>query len=114
MIQKPKKGLLLGVEHDYLPNLEVFVSAGCIPQEDYTPLHVGRCGQDWFPPQGFRGGHPPRLGGPGANGPLVGVLRVVPLKLKTNVKLPCKSIVISSQSTSFIRRMILWYNLCLV
>jgi len=57
-------GILLGVEHDYHPNLKVFVSARCIPQEDCTPL------------------------------------------LKTDVKLPCKSIVISSQSGSFIRQMI--------
>jgi len=35
-----------------------------------------------------------------------GGLGAVPSKLKIDVKLPCKSLVISSQSGSFIRRMI--------
>jgi hypothetical protein len=67
------------VEHDCS---EVFVSATCIPEEVCTPLHTGEtC---------------PTHGGLGA----------VPSKLKTDVKMPCKSIVISSQSGPFIRRMI--------
>jgi hypothetical protein len=54
-------GRLLGVEHDYL---EVFVSAGCIPQEVCTPLHAGGCGGG--PPRGGPGG---RAGGSGGSGP---------------------------------------------
>jgi len=81
------------VEHDYL---KVFFSARCIPQEFCTPVHAGGCG----------GGNAPRLGGPGASGPRTGVSGAAPLKLKIVVKLPCKSIVISTQSGSFIRRMI--------
>lgn len=64
---------------------------------------------------GARGTCPPR-GGPGGPispgwgvwGPAVagGGSGAAPLKLKTDVKLPCKSIVISSQSGPFIRRMI--------
>ena len=98
-------GRLLGVEHDYL---EVFVSAGCIPQVIYTPPHVGGCGGGGLvlPPQGFGGAHRPRLGGPRVSGPPAGVSGATPPKLKTDVKLPCKSIVISSQSRSFIRQMI--------
>ena len=84
------------MEHDYL---EVFVSAGCIPQEVCTPLHVRGCG-------GSGGLIPPRLGGPGASDFPVGVSGEAPLKLKIDVNLPCKSIVISSQSGPFIRRMI--------
>ncbi len=60
-------------------------SVGCIPREVCTPLHAGGCGGQRSPDGG---------------------LGVVPLKLKTDVKLPCKSIVISSQSGPFIRRMI--------
>ena len=55
---------MLGVEHDYHPNLEVFVSAGCIPQEDCTPIHVGG------------------LGGSGVSGSSVWVSGAEPLKLK--------------------------------
>jgi len=62
-----------------------------------TPLHAGGCGGDLSPPRGSEGADPPRLGGPGASGPT---------KLKTTIKLPCKSTVISSQSGPFIRRMI--------
>jgi len=69
------------VEPDYL--LYSKASTGCIPQEDCTPLHVGR-------------DLSPRLGDLRASGP----------KLKIDVKLPCKSLVISSQSELFIRRMI--------
>ena len=51
---------------------------------------------------GFRGGRLRPLGAP----PWRGVSGAAPPKLKTAVKLPCKSIVISSQSGPFIRRMI--------
>ena len=88
------------MEHDCS---EVFVSARCIPQEVlYTPPRGG----DLSPPQGSGGADPPRLGGPGASGPPAGVLGAATPKLKTDVKLPCKSIVISSQSGPFIRWMI--------
>ena len=84
------------MEPDFHPDSEILVLAGCIPQENCTPLHAGGYGRDLSPPWGFGGADPPRLGGPGATPP----------KLKTYVKLHCKSIVISSQSGSFIRRMI--------
>ena len=87
------------MEHDCS---EVFVSAGCIPQEVCTPLYVGGCGGDLSPPWGSGGADPPRLGGPGASGGS----GVAPSKPKIDVKLPCKSIVISSQSGPFIRQMI--------
>jgi len=45
-------GRLLGVEHDCHPTSEVFVSAGCIPQEDCTPLHAG----EYLSPSGVSGG----------------------------------------------------------
>jgi len=80
------------MEHDCL---EVFVSAGCIPQEVCTPL-----------PRGFGGADPPQLGSLGASSPPAGVSGAAPLKLKTDVKLPCKSIVIYSQFGPFIRWMI--------
>ena len=96
--------ILLGVEHDFL---EVFVSAGCMPQEVCTPLHARGCGGDLCPSRGFGGAHPPQLGGPGANGPSAGVSGAAPPKLKTDVKLACKSIVIFSQSGSFIRQMMM-------
>ena len=86
------------MEPDFHPDLEILVLAGCIPQENCTPLHTGGCRGDLSPPQG--------LGGPGASGPPAGVLGVAPLKPKIDVKLPCKSIVISSQSRPLIRRMI--------
>jgi len=47
---------MLGVEHDCS---EVFVSAGCIPQEVCTPLHVGGCRGDFSPLWGSRGPIPP-------------------------------------------------------
>ena len=72
------------------------------PRKFCTPLHTGGCGGDLSP----GGAHPPRLGGLGASGPPVGFSRAAPPKLKIDVKLPCKSIVISSQSGPFIRRMI--------
>ena len=58
------------------------------------------------PPCGVRGGRSPLMGGPGARGPSAGVSRVVPLKLKIDLKFPCKSIAIYGQSRSFIRQMI--------
>ena len=73
---------VLCVEPDYL--LYSKVSSGCIPQEDWTPLHAG-------------GTCPPR-GVLGASGPLTGV--------KIDVKFPCKSLLISSQFGPFIRQMI--------
>jgi len=42
----------------------------------------------------------------GVSGPSVRVSGAAPSKLKTNVKLPCKSTVISSQSEPFIKWMI--------
>ena len=93
------------MEPDFLPDSEILVLAGCIPQENCTPLHVGGCGGDLSPPQG-PGGLPPRLGGPGASSPPAWISRVAPPKLKIDVKLRCKIIVISIQSGSFIRRMI--------
>jgi len=64
-------GRMLGVEHGFS---EVFVSAGCIPQEVCTPLHAVRGGVGGTcPPYGVRGGaNPPRLGGPGASDPSAG------------------------------------------
>ena len=53
------------MEHDCS---EVFVSAGCIPQEVCTPLHEGGCGGDLSPPRGSGGADPPRLRGPRASG----------------------------------------------
>ena len=91
------------MEHDHL---EVFVVVVCIPQEVCTPLHAGGCGGDLSPLQGFGGSDPPWLGGLGASGPPVEVLAVVPSKLKTYVKFPCKNIIISSQYRPFIRQMI--------
>ena len=95
---------MLCVEHDCL---EVFVSAGCIPQEVCTPLHAGGCGGDLSPPRGSGGGPiPPPAGGSGGQWSPGGGSGAVPPKLKTNVNLPCKIIVISSQSGPFIRWMI--------
>ena len=74
-------GRMLGVEHGFS---EVFVSAGCIPQEVCTPLHAVRGGVGGTcPPYGVRGGQSPpgwgvqgpaipRLGGPRASNPLAG------------------------------------------
>ena len=86
-------GRLLGVEHDYL---EVFVSAGCILQEDCTPIHVGGCGGDLSPSAGGSRGQQSLDGGFKGN----------TLEAKKICKLPCKSIVISSQFGLFIRHMI--------
>ena len=81
------------MEHDCS---EVFVSAGRIPQEVlYTPPRGG-CGGDLSPLAGGSGGQRSPGGGSGA----------APPKLKIDVNLPCKSIVFSSQSEPFIRRMI--------
>ena len=90
------------MEPDFLPDSEILVLAGCIPQENCTPLHVGGCGGDLSPPRGL-GGPTPWLGGPAASDPPAGVLGATPLKPKIDVKLTCKSIVISSQSRPFIR-----------
>jgi len=80
------------VEHGYL---EVFVSARCIPQVVCTPLHVGGCGGDLSPPAGVRGQQSLDVDFGGSTP-----------EAKKNVKLPCESMVISSQFGSFIRRMI--------
>ena len=45
---------MLGVEPNYL--LYSKVSAGCIPQEDCTPLHAGGAAATCPPPRGFWGG----------------------------------------------------------
>jgi len=94
-------GRLLGVELDYL--LYSKVSAGCIPQEDYTPLHVRG---DLSPLQGSRGANSPLAGGFEGQWSLGRGSGVAPPKLKIDVKLPCKNLVNSSQSGLFIRRMI--------
>ena len=75
------------------------------PGKIYT-LAAGECRGEFPPPATGSGELTPLLGGPGASDPLAGVSRVAPLKLKIDVKLPCKSIVISSQYGLFIRRMI--------
>ena len=67
------------------------------PRKFVHPSTRGGCGGDLSPSRGSGGADPPRLGGLGASGPP---------KLKIDVNLPCKSIVISSQSEPFIRRMI--------
>ena len=72
----------------------------------YIPPCAGGARGDLSPLQGFGGADPPRLGCPGASGPPARVSGAMPLKLKTDVKLPSKSIVISSQSGLFIRQMI--------
>ena len=87
------------MEHDYL---EVFVSAGCIPQEVCTPLHAGGT----CPPHGGSRGPIPPAGGSGGQRSPGGHSGAAPPKLKIDVNLPCKSIVISSQSGPFIRQMI--------
>ena len=83
------------MEPDFLPDSEILVLARCIPQKNFTPLHLGGCGGDLS-----------QLRGSGASGPSTGVSGATPPKPKIDVKLPCKSIVISSQSGSFIRWMI--------
>ena len=58
------------------------------------------------PPCEDRGGKSPSVGGSeGQRSPDEG-LGAVPPKLKIDIKLPCKSLVISSQSKLFIRQMI--------
>ena len=91
------------MEHDCS---EVFVSAGCIPQEVCTPLHAGGCGGGLVPPAGVQGARSPPAGGSGGQQSPGGGSGAAPPKLKTDVNLPCKIIVISSQSGPFIRRMI--------
>ena len=39
-----QSGRWLGAEPNYLLDLELFFLAKCIPQEYYTPLHMGGCG----------------------------------------------------------------------
>ena len=79
---------LLGVEPEYILYLDVSQRLNPILNGATMPYVIKNC---------LVG-----LGGVAARGVLV----AAPLKLKTNVKLPCKSIVISSQSRSFIRHMI--------
>jgi hypothetical protein len=76
------------------------------PRKFVHPAPRGGLVRGGLVPPGGGGADPPRLGGPGASGPPAGVSGAAPPKLKTDVKLPCKSIVISSQSGPFIRRMI--------
>jgi len=78
---------MLGVQPDYF--LYSKALGRCIPQEDCTPPTGGGGVGGWC----------------GASGPRQGS-GAEPLKLKTNVNLACKSIVISTQSRPFIRRMI--------
>jgi hypothetical protein len=70
---------------------EILFLSGCIPQETVHPCNGG----DLSPPQG-----------PGGSGPPAGVWGTTPPKLKTYVKFPCKSIVISIRFGSLIRQMI--------
>ena len=63
----------------------------------------GGVGRTCPPRWGYGGLIHPSWGGPGASSPPTGVSGAAPLMLKTDVKLPCKSIVISSQSGPFIR-----------
>ena len=86
---------MLGVEPDYLLYSEV--------PPHWTPVQNGGgiATRKIFAAGGSRGAAA-TFGSP----PLAGVSGEAPPKLKTTVKLPCKSIVISSQSGPFIRRMI--------
>jgi hypothetical protein len=70
----------------------------------WTPVQNGggNAARKIFAAGGVQGGRLRPLGAP----PWRGVSGAAPPKLKTTVKLPCKSIVISSQSGPFIRRMI--------
>ena len=82
---------MLGVEHDYYPNLEVFFQLNVYPRKIVHPSMWG----------GVGGTCPPaRVWGERSLG---GGFGAASQKLKTDVKLPCKSIVISSQSGPFIR-----------
>jgi hypothetical protein len=89
-------GRLLGVEPDYLLYSKV--------PPHWTPVQNGggNAARKIFAAGGVQGGRLRPLGAP----PWRGVSGAAPPKLKTAVKLPCKSIVISSQSGPFIRRMI--------
>ena len=73
MDQSPS-GRLLVMELDYLPILEIFVSAMFIPHEDCTPFHDGGFQGDFVPLQGSRGGSPPPAGGSGGQRALDGGL----------------------------------------
>ena len=72
------------------------------PRKFCTPLDVGGT----CPPHGGPGGLIPPAGGSGGQRSPGGGSGAAPPKLKTDVNFPCKSIVISSQSEPFIRRMI--------
>ena len=93
---------LLSAEPDFLPNLEILVLVGCIPQENCTPLHKGG---DLSPPRGPRGADPSTRGSGGQWSPSGGFGGSAP-KAKIDVKFPCKSILISIQYGPFIRQMI--------
>jgi len=60
---------MLGVEHDYYPNLEVFFQLNVYPRKIVHPSMWGGAGGDLSPPRGFGGGHSPRLGALGASDP---------------------------------------------
>ena len=89
---------LLGVEPDYLLYSKV--------PPHWTPVQNGggNAAHKIFTARGVQGGGRGQrlLGAP----PGGGVSGAAPPKLKTVVKLPCKSTVISSQSGLFIRQMI--------
>ena len=76
------------------------------PGRLYTPPHGGGVGGNCPPYEGLGGVNPPLAGGfEGQQSPSEGS-GSMRLKLKIDVKFPCKNIVISNQSGSFIRRMI--------
>ena len=85
-------GRLLGVEPDYILYSKVSPHWILVLNRVTTPPVKYSLQGGWLQP----------LGSP----PWRGVSGAAPPKLKTAVKLPCKSIVISSQSEPFIRRMI--------
>jgi len=73
------------------------------PRSLYTAPRGGGVRGGLVPPTGVQGGRSPPAGGFGGQQSPAGVSGVAPPKPKTDVKLPCKSIVISSQSGLFIR-----------
>jgi len=96
MLSHSPSNLVLGVEPDYLLYSKV--------PPHWTPVQNGggNAARKIFASRGGLGGAAATFGSP----PWRGVSGAAPPKLKTAVKLPCKSIVISSQSGPFIRQMI--------
>ena len=93
------------MEPDFLPNSKILVFSWMYtPGKLYTLARGGVRG-GLIPPMGSRGADP-LTGGSGGQRSPSGGFRVAPPKLKTDVNFPCKSLIISSQSGPFIRRMI--------